>query len=78
MKTMEDVEVEIQFEGGTIWIDGELIDGGWKLSMKRLKEKLKMGVKDQRVEECRTKEQQSKFYRGQEQECHVWLIMKRL
>ena len=30
MKTMEDVEVEIQFEEGNIWIDGELTDGGWK------------------------------------------------
>ena len=73
MKTMENVGVEIQFEGGNIWIDGELIDGGWKPPWKRLKEKLKKGVKNQRVEEYGTKEQQSKLYRGQEQECHVWL-----
>ena len=30
MKTMENVVVEIQFEGGNISIDGKLIDGGWK------------------------------------------------
>ena len=27
MKIIEDVGVEIQFEGGNIWIDGEVIDG---------------------------------------------------
>ena len=51
MKTTDDVEVEIQFEYGNIWIDGELVDEGWKPVWMRLKEKLKRGVKDQRVEE---------------------------
>ena len=73
MKTMEDVGVEIQFEGGNIWIDGELVDGGWKPPWKRFKEKLKKAVKNQRVVEHRTKKQQRKLYRGQEQEFHVWL-----
>ena len=73
MKTTEDVGEEIQFEESNIWIDGELIDGGRKPPWKRLKEKLKKGVKNQRVEEYGTKEQESKLYRGQEQECHVWL-----
>ena len=49
MKTMGDVGVEIQFEGGNIWIDGELINGGWKPAWKRVKEKLKKGVKNRRV-----------------------------
>ena len=71
MKTMEDVEVEIQSEGDTICTDGELIHG--KPAWKRLKEKLKKGVENQRVEEYRMKEQQSKLYREQEQECHVLL-----
>ena len=30
MKTMDNVGVKIQFEGDNIWIDGELINGGWK------------------------------------------------
>ena len=67
MKTVEDVGVEIQFEGGSVWIDGELIDGGWKPSWKRLKEKLKKGVKNQRVKNYGMKEEQSKLCRGQEQ-----------
>ena len=73
MKTMEDVGVEIQFEEGNIRIDGELIDGGWKPAWKRLKEKLRKGVKNQRIEQYRTKEQQSKLYREEEQKCHMWL-----
>ena len=38
-----------------------------------MKEKLKKGVKNQKVEEYGTKGQQSKLHRAQEQECHVWL-----
>ena len=41
IKTMENVEAEIQFEEGNIQIDGELIGGGWKPAWKKLKEKLK-------------------------------------
>ena len=73
MKTMGDVGIEFQFEEGNIQIVGELLDRGWKPAWKRLKEKLKKGVKNQRVEEYETKEQQSKLHRAQEQECHVWL-----
>ena len=73
MKTKEDIGVEIQFEGGNTWIDGELIDGGWKPPWKRLKEKLTKGVNSQRVEGYGMKEHQSRLYRGQDQECHLWL-----
>ena len=73
MKTMEVVGVVIKFEEGNTRIDGELIDEGWKPAWKRLQEKLKKGVKNERIEQYRTKEQQSKLYREQEQECHVWL-----
>ena len=41
IKTMENVEAEIQFEEGNIHIDGELIERGWKQAWKKLKEKLK-------------------------------------
>ena len=56
MRTMEDVEVEIQFEEGSIRIDGELIEEGWKPARKNLKEKLKKGMKKQRRDEYRRKE----------------------
>ena len=67
---MEDVGVEIQFEEGNTRIDGELIDGGWKLARKRLKEKLKKGVKNQKTEKYGMREQQSELCRRHE-ECHV-------
>ena len=70
---MEDVEAKIQFKEGNIWIDGELIEEGWKPAWKKLKEKLKRGMKKQRIDEHGRKEQQSKLYREQEQECHVRL-----
>ena len=54
-------------------VDGELTEDGWKPAWKKLKEKLKKGMKKQRTDECRRKEQQSKLYGEQEQECHVWL-----
>ena len=67
------VEVEIQFEEGNIRIDGELIEERWKPAWKKLKKKLKRGMKKQRIDEYGRKEHQSKLYREQEQECHVWL-----
>ena len=71
--TMEDVEVEIQFEEGNIQIDGELTEEGWKLAWGKLKDKLKKGMKKLGIDEYGGKEQQSKLYREQEQVCHVWL-----
>ena len=66
MKTMKDVEVEIQFEDGNIRIDGALIEEGWKSAWEKLKEKLKQGMKKKRIDEYGRKEQQSKLYRDQE------------
>ena len=57
---------------GNIWIYEELIEG-WKPAQKKPNEKLRKVMKKQRVDEYRRKEQQSKLYREQEQECHVWL-----
>ena len=41
VKIMEYVAVRIQFEKGSISIDGEVIEGGWKPAWRRLKEKRK-------------------------------------
>ena len=38
-----------------------------------MKEKLKGGRKNKRIEEYSNKEQQSRLYKGQEKECHIWL-----
>jgi len=71
MKTMEKVGVNMQFEEGNIQTDRELIDGGWKPAWRRLKQKLKQGETNQRIEDYGLKEQQSKIFTEQEQECHV-------
>ena len=73
VKIMEDVGVRIQFEEGSISIDGEVIEGGWKPTWRRLKEKRKKEVKAGRTESYQAKEQQSKVYSEQEKECHLWL-----
>ena len=41
VKTMEDVGIRIQFEEGSILINREVIEGGWKPAWRRLKEKRK-------------------------------------
>ena len=76
MKTMEDVEVKVQFEGCNFRIDGELIEKGWKPAWKKLKPKLKKKMKKKRIDEYGRKEQQSNLYRKQEQKCHVGLSQK--
>ena len=50
VKIMEDVGVRIQFEEGSISIDGEVIEEDWKPAWRRLKEKRKNGVKARRTE----------------------------
>ena len=50
VKIMEDDGVRIQFEEGSISIDGEVIEGRWKPAWRRLKEKQKKGVKARRIE----------------------------
>ena len=74
IKTMDDVGVTIQFEEKNIRINEDIINGGWKPAWKRLKEKLKAGHKNKRIEEYGQKEQQSRVYKAQESECHVWLF----
>ena len=71
VKIMEDVGVRIQIEEGSILIDGEVIEGGWKPTWRSLKEKRKKGVKARRVESYQAKQQQSKVYSEQEKECHL-------
>ena len=73
MITASNAGFDIEFEEGNIKINGELIEGGWKPAWKRLKEKLKEGIKSKRIDNYMAKEQQSKLYRVHDEECHVWL-----
>ena len=53
--------------------DDELVEAEWKPTWKKVKSTLKKGVERNRVESYKTKERQSKVFRDQEQECHLWL-----
>ena len=57
IKTMADVGVRIQFEEGNVLVEGEIIERGWKPTWKRLKNKLKRGVKARRIESYEAKKQ---------------------
>ena len=61
MKTMENIGIGIQFEEGGIRIDGEQIDGEWKPARRRMKEKLKGGRKNKRIEEYSIKKSKVGF-----------------
>ena len=67
---------EMRFEGGNIRPDNELVKAEWKPTWKKVKSTLRKGVECRRVESYKTKEQQSKVFRDQEQECHLWLTQK--
>ena len=70
---MEEVGKSIQFEERNIRLEEELIETDWKSTWKKVKTTLKSSTTDKRVEDYKTKEQQSNIYRKQEKECHIWL-----
>jgi len=72
--TMEGAGVRIQFEGNIIQSQGERIEAGWKPTWKKVKDALMRGVKCNRIEAYKTKEQQSKLFVEQGQEYHLWLF----
>lgn len=71
--TMEEVGIRLEFEDNTIQLDGERIDQEWKSTWRRVKSALQKSAKQKRIETYKSKEQQSQFFREQEDECHLWL-----
>ena len=73
--TMEEVGIRLQFEGQSIRIDDEKIDEEreWKATWRKVKSTLHKATESKRIENYKTKEQQSQFYQEQEDECHLWL-----
>ena len=53
--------------------NGEWIEQEWKSTWKRVKTALQKGNKQMRIETYQSKDQQSRFFRKQEEECHLWL-----
>ena len=71
--TMEEVGMTLKFQDNAIQLDGEWIKQEWKSTWKRVKTALQKGNKQMRIETYQSKDQQGRFLRKQEEECHLWL-----
>ena len=71
--TMAQLGADIQFEDNAAKLGGEQIDAEWRLTWKKIKESFKKGTRSKRIENYKNKEQQSKLFAEQEQECNLWL-----
>ena len=70
---MAQLGADIQFEDNAVKLGGERIDAEWKPTWKKIKESFKKGTRSKRIENYKNKEQQSKLFAEQEQECKLWL-----
>ena len=75
VKMMEEVGVRLHFEGKSIRLGDEVIDEEreWKPIWQKVKTCLQKAMESRRIENYKTKEQQSQFNQEQENECHLWL-----
>ena len=75
--TMAQLGADIQFEDNAVKLGGERIDAEWKPTWKKVEESFKKGTRSKRIENYKNKEQQSKLFAEQEQECNpgcnLWL-----
>ena len=75
ISTMDEVGVRLRFEGNLIRLGDETIDEeiDYKVTWRKVKSRLQKATESKRIETYETKEQQSKVYQAQEEECHAWL-----
>ena len=72
-KWLEQLGADIQFEDNAVELGDEQIDAEWKPTWKKVKESFKKGTRSKRIKNYKNKEQQSKLFAKQEQECNLWL-----
>ena len=70
---MEEVGVRMRFEGDNLRLDEQLIELEWKPTWRKVKTALKKGLECRRIKMYKAKQQQSKLFSDQEEECHMWL-----
>ena len=70
---MAQLGADIQFEDNAVKLGGKRIDAEWKPTWKKVKESFKKGTRSKRIENYKNKDQQSKLFAEQEQECNLWL-----
>ena len=61
--------MRLKFQDNAIQLDGEQIKQKWKLTWKRVKTVFKKGNKQMRIKTYQSKEQQTRLFREQEEEC---------
>ena len=73
VKMMEEVRVGLRFDGKLIRLGDEVIGGEreWKPTWWKVKTCLQKAMESRRIENYKTKKQQSQFYQEQEVECHL-------
>ena len=69
--TMEEAGITLEFKDNMIQLNGEQIDQEWKPTWRRVKSALQKGARQKRIETCQSTEQQSQFFREQEDECYL-------
>ena len=71
---MEEVGVRLRFEGKSIRLGDEVIDEErkWKPTWQIVKSCLQKAMESSRIENYKTKEQESQFHQEQEDKCHLW------
>ena len=75
VKTMEEVGARLRSEKKLKKLGHEVIDEEreWKPTWQKVKTCLQKAMESRRIENYKTKEQQSQFYQEQEDDCHLWL-----
>ena len=73
IETMKAVGKTLEFEGESVILKGEKINGDWKQIRTKVKTYLKKGVEERRREVYYQKEMQSAIYKKQNQQCNLWL-----
>ena len=71
--TIKAVGKTLDFEGESVILEGEKINGDWKQTWTKVKTCLKKGVEERRREIYYQKEMQSAVYKKQDQQCNLWL-----
>ena len=71
--TIKAVGKTVDFEGESVILEGEKINGGWKQIWMKVKTCVRKGVEERRREVYYQKEMQSAVYKKQDQQCNLWL-----
>ena len=70
---MEEIVMRMRFEGDNLKLDEQLIELEWKPTWRKVKTEPIKGLECRRIEMYKVKQQQSKLFSDQEEECHMWL-----